>query len=101
MIRDSSSSRLLLQALSKIRHLPEPLFLSCNRGIFQTGPFVPPVERREVTSIPCLAESGFAQIPVWANFARHGAQVVPKIDDRRTSPEPVAVCRCYKSRGPA
>ena len=49
------------------------------------------MEAREVTRIPRLAESRSAQIPVWADFARHGAQVVPKIDDRRTPPEPVAV----------
>ena len=47
------------------------LFLSGNRGIFHSGPLVPPVETREVTRIPCLAESGFAQIPVRADFAGH------------------------------
>ena len=67
------------------------LFLPCNRGRFRTLKFVPPVETREVTRIPGLAETGFAQIPVWADFTGHGAQIVPKIDDRRTSPEPVAV----------
>src|SRR5271163_593245 len=67
------------------------LFLRCNRGIFRTGLLVPPVETREVTRIPCLAESRSTQIPVWADFTRHGAQVVPKIDDRWTPPEPVAV----------
>ena len=36
-------------------------------------------------------ESRRTQIPVWADFTRHGAQIVPKIDDRRTPPEPVAV----------
>src|SRR5580692_506663 len=69
----------------------QPTTQTYNRGILNTGLLVPPVEMREVTRIPCLAESGFAQIPVWADFARHGAQVVPKIDDRRTPPEPVAV----------
>src|SRR6267378_5092980 len=68
-----------------------PLFLPCNRGRFHTGLLVPPVETREITRIPCLAESRSSQIPVWADFTRHGAQVVPKIDDRRTAPEPVAV----------
>jgi len=29
--------------------------------------------------------------PSRADFARHGAQVVPKIDDRWTAPEPVTV----------
>src|SRR5258708_15982343 len=67
------------------------LFLSCTRGIFHTGLLVPPVKTREVTRIPCLAESRSTQIPVWPDFPRHGAQVVPKIDDRRTPPEPVAV----------
>src|SRR5580700_2917279 len=52
---------------------------------------VPAVETREVTRIPCLAESRRAQIPVWADFARHGTQIMPKIDDRGTAPEPVAV----------
>src|SRR6202521_5850105 len=52
---------------------------------------VPPVETREVPRIPCLAESRSTQIPVWADFTRHSAQVVPEIDDRRTAPEPVAV----------
>src|SRR5580704_14952735 len=67
------------------------LFLPHNRGIFHSGFLVPPVETREVTRIPCLAESGSTQIPVWADFTRYGTQIVPKIDDRRTSPEPVAV----------
>src|SRR5208282_2912278 len=67
------------------------LFLPHNRGIFHTGPLVPPVETREVTRIPRLTESRSTQIPVWADFTRHGAQVVPKIDDRRTAPEPVPV----------
>ncbi len=31
------------------------------------------------------------QIPVRADFARHDAQIVPKIDDRWTSPEPITV----------
>src|SRR5277367_4369242 len=67
------------------------LFLPRNRGIFHTGMLVPPVETREVTRIPCLAESRSTQIPVWADFTRGGAQIVPKIDDRWTPPEPVAV----------
>ena len=52
---------------------------------------VPPVETREIACIPCLAEARDAQIPVRGDFARNGAQIVPKIDDRRTAPEPVAV----------
>ena len=55
------------------------------------GRLVPPVETRKVTGIPGLAESWLAQIPVWTDFLSHGAQVVPKIDNRRTTPEPVAV----------
>src|SRR5580704_13965214 len=68
-----------------------PLLFPCNRSWLRTGLLVPSVETREITSIPCLAESRFAQIPVWPDFTRHGAQVVPKIDDRWTPPEPVAV----------
>jgi hypothetical protein len=49
------------------------------------------VETREIARTPRLAESRSTQISVWADLARHGAQIVPKIDDRRTSPEPVAV----------
>src|SRR5271156_91724 len=67
------------------------LFLPYYRSIFHTGLLVPSVETREVTRIPCLAESRNTQIPVWADFAGHHAQIVPKIDDRRTAPEPVAV----------
>jgi hypothetical protein len=67
------------------------LFLPCNRGIFHTGLLVPTVKTREVTGIPCRAESRSTQIPVWADFTRYGAQIVPKIDDRRTAPEPVTV----------
>src|ERR1700679_1590426 len=67
------------------------LFVPCNRGIFRTGLLVPPVETREVTRIPRLAESRSTQIPVWVDFTRHDAQIVPKIYDRRAAPEPVAV----------
>jgi hypothetical protein len=67
------------------------LFLPCNRGIFRTGPLVPPVEAREVTRIPCLAESRRAQVPVGTDFARHRAQIIPEVCDRRAAPKPVAV----------
>src|SRR5206468_411616 len=67
------------------------LFLPYNGGVFHAVLLVPAVETREVTRIPCLAESRSTQIPVWADFLGHGAQVVPKIGDRRTAPEPVAV----------
>src|SRR6476661_3612755 len=59
------------------------LFLPCSGVRFYTGLLVPPVETREVTRIPRLAESRSTQIPVWADFTRNGAQVVPKIDDGR------------------
>src|SRR3954463_16719141 len=62
-----------------------------NRGRLLTGPLVPPVEGREIARVPRLAESRRAQIPVRANLARDGPQVVPEVDDRRTAPEPVAV----------
>src|SRR3954471_2354273 len=58
---------------------------------FDGWAFVPPMEAREVAGIPGFAESGNAQVPVRTNFASHDTQVVPKIDDRRTPPEPVAV----------
>src|ERR1700757_4689068 len=67
------------------------LFFPYHRGIFHTGLLVPTVETREVTRIPRLAESRSAQIPVSTDFTCHGAQVVPKIDDRWTPPEPVPV----------
>jgi hypothetical protein len=50
------------------------LFLPCNRGIFHTGLLVPAVETREVTRIPCFAESRSTQIPVWAKA--DGAAVI-------------------------
>jgi hypothetical protein len=52
---------------------------------------VPPVETGEVTRIPRLAESRGSNSTVWANFPGHGAQVVPKIDDRWPIREPVPV----------
>ena len=58
---------------------------------FWPRPLVPPVEGREVARVPGLAESRGAQVPVGADLARHGAQVVPEVDDRRAAPEPVAV----------
>ena len=57
------------------------LFLPCNRGNFRTGPLVPPVERREVARVPGRAESRGAQVPVGTDLARHGAQVLPEVDD--------------------
>src|SRR5579884_1882083 len=63
----------------------------CNRGCLQRRMLVPSVETRVVTRIPCLAEPRGAQIPVWADFTRHGAQIMPKINHRWTTPKPVAV----------
>src|SRR5580693_3939934 len=68
-----------------------PLFLLSSRVCLCTGLFIPSVERRQVPRIPCLAEPWAVQVPVRADFSSHGAQVVPKIDDRRTAPEPIAV----------
>src|SRR6478672_1653456 len=67
------------------------LFLTCDRGLVPTGLLVPPMKSREVARIPCLAKSRSAEVPVGTDFSGHGAQVVPKINDRRTSPKPVAV----------
>ena len=49
------------------------------------------MEGRQVARIPCLAEPRSFQIPVGADLARHGPQVMPEIDDRRPAPEPIAV----------
>ena len=67
------------------------LFLPRTHGGILAGPLVPAVEMRKVARIPRLAERWFAQVPVWADFLSHGTQVVPKIENRRTTPEPVAV----------
>src|SRR3954471_21447724 len=67
------------------------LFLARKHGGILAGPLAPPVETRKVARIPRLAESWCAQIPVRTDFLSHGAQIVPKIDNRRTTPEPVAV----------
>src|ERR1700722_5932271 len=86
----SSKRRSLIRCRGRSK-LVAVLFLPGNRGIFPTGLLIPPGETREVTRIPCLTESRSSQVPVWADFARHGTQIVPKIDDRWTPPEPVAV----------
>src|SRR5580658_2099657 len=67
------------------------LGLLTNRARIQSSPLVPPVETREITGVPCGAQFRAARVTVWPDFAGHGAQVVPKIDDRRTPPEPIAV----------
>src|ERR1700685_2627259 len=83
-------SSIVIDSSRKSSHL-SPASSLYNRGRFHAGLLVPPVETRQVTRVPCLAEPRSAQIPVGADFLRRGAQVVPKIDDRWTSPEPVAV----------
>src|SRR3954447_20883560 len=55
------------------------------------GAPVPSVELRPITSVPCLAETRSAQIPVRADLARCRTQVTPQVVDRRATPEPVAV----------
>ena len=45
------------------------------------------MEAREVPRVPRVAESGRAQIPVGADLAGNGAQVVPEIDGGRAAPE--------------
>src|SRR5271154_4305441 len=54
-------------------------------------PLVPSMEGRQVARVPSLAESRSLQVPVGADLARHGPQVVPEVDDRRAAPEPIAV----------
>jgi hypothetical protein len=49
------------------------------------------MEGREVAGIPGLAQPGRAEVPVGADLAAHGPQVVPEIDDRGAPPEPIAV----------
>src|SRR5215211_502444 len=62
-----------------------------HRAGYLVGPLAPAVKGRVVAGIPALAEAGSAQIPVGADLARHGTQVVPEVDERRTTPKPVAV----------
>src|SRR5262249_40211802 len=45
----------------------------------------------QVARVPCLAESGRAQVPVRTDLPRHLAQVASEVFDRRAAPEPVAV----------
>ena len=44
---------------------------------------VPSMEGRQVARVPGLAESGSLEIPVGADLAHHGPQVVPEVDDGR------------------
>ena len=52
---------------------------------------IPSMEPRQVARVPCLAESRGAQVPVGADIARHRAQIVPEVCDRRAAPKPLAV----------
>src|SRR5579862_92162 len=67
------------------------LLLLCCRGRLRGVSLIPAVEARQVARVPCLTESRSTQIPVGTDFARHCAEIVPKIDDRWAPPEPVAV----------
>src|ERR1700704_6277465 len=49
------------------------------------------VERRAVARLPSLAHPRGAEVPVGADLAADGAQVVPQVDERGAPPEPVAV----------
>ena len=49
---------------------------------------------RQVARVPGLAESRGAQIPVGADLARHGSQVVPEVGDRGHGPRTNSRCRC-------
>src|SRR3954466_11134204 len=67
------------------------LFLSGNGGGFHACPLAPPMETGKVTCLPSRPELRRIQIPVRSDLAGHGAQVVPKIDDRGAAPKPIAV----------
>src|SRR5947209_18638936 len=54
-------------------------------------PPVPAVEVREVAGIPRFVQPGSAEIPVRADLARGGTQVLPQLREGRPAPEPVAV----------
>jgi hypothetical protein len=43
------------------------------------------MEGGEVTRVPSFAEPRDSQIPVGADLAGHGAQVVPEVDDERAA----------------
>src|SRR3974390_630953 len=61
------------------------------RGERLAGAPVPSVVERVVDGGPGLAESGRAQVPVWADLGRGCAQVVPQVVEGGAPPEPVAV----------
>src|SRR3954469_25124054 len=78
-------------AVISTAHIRELRFLSCNEGGFHACPLTPPVETGKVTRLPSCPGLRRTQIPVGSDLASHGAQVVPKIDDRGATPEPIAV----------
>src|SRR5215471_19811011 len=49
------------------------------------------MEGRVVPGVPGLPQPGRAEVPVRADLARCRAQVTPKVVERRTAPEPIAV----------
>src|ERR1700760_4551503 len=55
------------------------------------GAPVPSVEWRVVACLPGFAQTGLAEIPVRADLAGDGPQIVPEISEGGTSPEPIAV----------
>ena len=58
----------------------------------------PSREGRVVARVPGVAQPGRAEIPVGTDLARHGAQVMPEIDDRGA---PRTSCRSRCCRWPA
>src|SRR3954454_12976015 len=49
------------------------------------------MEARDVARVPGVAQLGGAEVPVGADLARDGLQVVTEVDPGGTDPEPVAV----------
>ena len=66
------------------------LFLS-GSGLLRVPRLFHPWKRERSPAFHASRSPGCTQVPVGTDFARHRAQIVPKIDDRRTPPEPVAV----------
>ena len=79
---------------------PSSRFFPRDLGRFRVGSVAPPVEGRQVSSVPGFAESRRAQVPVGADLTGQGAQVVPTsaIDGR--APKPVAVVDANRKRRP-
>ncbi len=85
---------LMVRTLGVLKHsagqgLPSLFLPRSNRGRFRT--LVPSMEGRQVARVPGLAKPRSAQIPVGADLARHGPQVVPEVHDRGSAPEPITV----------